>query len=53
MLRAAKERVRAWLDGQAPLPAGRSDEEVADVYLPLGARTTKETIESRSASLGE
>jgi alpha-galactosidase/6-phospho-beta-glucosidase family protein len=35
MLRTAKEKVRAWLDGRAPLPTGRSGEEVADVILAL------------------
>jgi alpha-galactosidase len=35
MLRAARERVRAWLDGREPLPTGRSAEEVADVIVAL------------------
>jgi alpha-galactosidase len=42
ILRAAKERVRAWLDGREPLPTGRSGEEVADVILALV--TGRETV---------
>jgi alpha-galactosidase len=34
-LRAAKERVRAWLAGREPLPTDRSGEEVADLILAL------------------
>src|SRR5262249_11050603 len=35
MLRAAKERVRAWIDDRAPLTTERSNEEVADVIAAL------------------
>ncbi|MDQ3413296.1 MAG: hypothetical protein M3509_14385 [Chloroflexota bacterium] len=35
MAEAARAKVRAWLDRSAPLPTGRSDEEVADVIVAL------------------
>jgi alpha-galactosidase len=35
MVKAAREQVRAWIDGRAPLKTERSNEEVADVIAAL------------------
>ena len=35
MVEAARDKVRAWLAGEAPLPDGRSQEEVVDVIRAL------------------